>query len=732
MFNKEFWKWFIELWNGNFQDTFSLWGLKADQANALNWHHIELWIIFFIIFSILMVRLLGKSKLIEKLSKHILPLSLFVWIGGVVVYIIGFYNSGVNGLSVVLRAILSSFKMFVVSHDLARIPGFLQNDASYMAAFAVLHFCAAFIMFLFVFKMIGYKLLSSIRVIFHRFCKSRDKVVHLFWGVNEASVLLAEDINREHPTETIIFVDIDIESDDCAQKKPTLSKITNSITIKNSEIDRLEEIDAFVDHCYNGPAAIKGDNAIDVFGKLNLRNSGAIVAKSNKSNFYFLSDDESQNIAGALNLQKDGRLKCLSDNGSTIYIHARRDANNEIFDHYSQYDEKSKRVKIKIIDSAYLSVLTLKQEDNALPVYCVKHDPSTGFVDSSFNALIIGFGETGQEAFKFLYEFSAFVGSDMRKSPFMCYAIDEQMNKFAGLIRENMPDIGEDELALIHASVNSKEFWCKIREIITDLNYVVIALDNDALGLSLAVNMFKYALRHRSTTQPMLKIMLRCYYNANEKRMSEVARNLNHSIEGSNIEIILFGQEEMIYSCRTILSDDILKEAMEFNRVYENSSLSAEEQWEKNFGDTEINRLMNDKKMSRYHAIYDINRCISQNVSNSLHSSTKMALMGFDTKESSERLRLYYGYVKSREPGSVKYVCNKDDEQLLINMAILEHERWVASHKLMGYTYDPVNDCVKKRHKCICGWDDLDEMTQSYDCNVVDTTIKMAYNKTKE
>ena len=103
--------------------------------------------------------------------------------------------------------------------------------------------------------------------------------------------------------------------------------------------------------------------------------------------------------------------------------------------------------------------------------------------------------------------------------------------------------------------------------------------------------------------------------------------------------------------------------------------------------------------------------------------------MGFDT---TEQLRLYYGYVKSRQFGSTEYICHTDDKELLINMAMVEHERWIASHKLMGYTYAPENDSVKKHHRCLCPWDDLDEMTQSWDCNVVDTTIKMAYYKTKE
>ena len=619
--------------------------------------------------------------------------------------------------------------MFVVTNELARVPTNLQEDAIYMSVFSLVHFAAAFIAFLFIFKMVGYKIKSSLRLILHKWFHSKGKVVHLFWGVNEASVLLAEDIRRLHTTETIVFVDIDEECEDNTQKKATLSHITNTITIKNSEIARLDAIDAFVDHCYNGSAAFKGDNETDIFGNLHLKTIGSIVQKCSKAYFYFLSDNESQNIAGALNLQKDHRLRSMNENKPVIYIHARRDANNEVFDHYSQYDGESQRMKIKIVDSAYLSVATLKQDERTLPVSCVKIDQSTGLVDSPFTALIVGFGGTGQEAFKFLYEYSAFIGSDMKKSPFKCYVVDGEMNMIAGLVREEMPAIGEDELSLIQATVDSEEFWDKVRTIIKELNYVVIALNNDAIGLSLAVNLFKYALRNRPVSQPMLKILVRCYDNGNEKRMTEVANNLNKSIEGNNIEIQLFGLEKKLYCCNTILSDDTLREAMEFNKVYEKSELLAEEQWEMNFGEAEILRLMTQKKMSRYHAIYDINRRIAQNISNSLHARTKMILMGFGENEQSERLRLYYGYANSRKDDTTKYKCDKEDEQILLNIAMVEHERWIASHKLMGYMYNSENDCIQKHHKYICPWDELYEMTQSYDCNVVDTTIKMAYKK---
>ena len=712
----------------SFHESLDVW----NNSMLIDLSVIGYWILLLGLLLVLSICFLSNkktSRLLESISNNLLVVSSVIWLLGVVVYIVGFYRDELNWLSVIPRAIISSFKMFVVTNELARVPKELQENAIYMSAFSIVHFIAAFITFLFIFKMVGYKIKSSLKMLIHKWFYAKSKVVHLFWGVNEASCLLAEDIRKNHATETIIFVDIDEECDDNTQKKATLSHITNTITINNSEIARLDAIDALVDHCYNGPATLKCDNETDIFGSLHLKNIGTIVQKSNRSYFYFLSNDEAQNMAGALNLQKDKRLRSMVDNTPIIYVHARRDANNEVFDHYSQYDEDSQRMEIKIVDSAYLSIVTLKQDEAALPVNCVKIDKATGLVNSPFKSLIVGFGSTGQEAFKFLYEYSAFVGPDLKKSPFKCYAIDEKMNKIAGLIRKKMPAIGEDELTLVQATVDSEEFWENIETLIRGLNYVVIALNNDSMGLSLAVNLFKYALKYRPSSSPMLKIMVRCYDNGNEKRMTEVVNNLNKSIEGNNIEIRLYGREKDLYCCNTILSDATLTEAKEFNKVYENSELSAEEQWEKNFGEDEIIRLINKKKMSRYHAIYDINRRIAQNISNSLHCRTKMILMSFAKDEASERLRLYYGYVISREEDTTKYKCSKEDAQLLQNIAMVEHERWIASHKLMGYTYNPVNDCVQKHHKCICHWDDLDEVTQSYDCNVVDTTIKMAYKK---
>lgn len=672
------------------------------------------------------------SQIYESVSNNLLLVSLVIWFSGAVLYLIGFYDVKMDfhlATTVVPRAIIASFKMFVAINELARVTKELQMNAIYMSAFSLVHFAAAFVTFMFVFKMVGYKIKSALNIMIHKRRYAKEKNVHLFWGVNEASCLLAEDIKLNFADDTIIFVDVDKENVDNTQKKANLSYITNTITITNSEIARLDAINALVDHCYNGPAEISGNGEVDVFGILHLKNIRAIVEQSNKVCFYFLSDDETQNIAGALNLQQDKTLSLKGKDDVTIYVHARRDANNEVFDHYSQYDD-TQRIKIKLVDSAYLSITRLKEKDKTLPVNCVDFDKATGLVKSPFTALVIGFGGTGQEAFKFLYEYAAFVGENKKKSPFKCYAIDEKMGKIAGVIKEKMPAIGEEELEMIQTSVDSDLFWGKIKSIICDLNYVVIALNNDALGLSLAVNLFKYALKYRLEGPSKLKIMVRCYDSSNEKRMTEVVDNLNNSIDGDNLEMVLYGQEKELYRCSTILSDDTLTEAKEFNRIYENSQSSADNQWKKNFGNDEIANIMDNKKISRYHAIYDINRRVAQNISNSLHNKTKLILMGLNDSDCVERLKHYYDIVTSREQKTINYTrATEAEAELLWNIANVEHERWIASHKLMGYTYDAKNDVVRKFHKNICPLEELDEMTQSYDCNVVDTTIKMEYEK---
>ena len=207
---KKFYEYFQSFLNDIFGSYFCVWGIAGDdKVTSLNWFSIYSGVVFFVILLVFFIILLCKTKILEKISNHIFLLSFIVWIFGTVIYIIGFSNPSTNGFSIVLRAVVSSFKMFVVSNDLARVPQFLQNDASYMLCFALLHFFAAFITFVFIFKTIGYKIKSAFNLYKHAYSySSKGNIVHLFWGVNDASLRMAKSIRSTYSNETIIFIDI--------------------------------------------------------------------------------------------------------------------------------------------------------------------------------------------------------------------------------------------------------------------------------------------------------------------------------------------------------------------------------------------------------------------------------------------------------------------------------------------------------------------------------------------
>lgn len=552
---------------------------------------------------------------------------------------------------------------------------------------------------------------------------------------------MAKDIKKNKSEETIIFVDIDNEQENTEREQTTLVRLANTITITNSEIERLEELDALVDHCYNGPGAYSNTNVkIDVFEELGLNSIKNIVAKSVSTNFYFLSEDEENNILGGLSLQKDKILTAGATDKYKIFIHASKSVGHELLDSYSEYDQRTHNIKMKLIDSSYLSVAMLKIDGNedCLPVKNIGIDTSTGLVNSKeFTSIIVGFGTTGREALKFLYEFSAFIGKNEDNTsydgriPFKCYAFDKNMDQMEGYFRNSIY-LDDDELCLINASSDSKIFWDKYHELICKLNHVVITIKDDNKALALAVNLLKYAIKYRKGENE-LKILVRCYENHNEGLMKTVVDNLNNSVEGCGVKIYLFGQESALYTCEMILSDKILNDAMLFHYVYAKSSPDSnkkientpKDQWEKDFGKEAINKLQNNKGISLHHAIMEINRQKEQNISNSLHKRTKMILMGLNCSN----LEYYIGLVNSRDSRSTNYKqCNNTEKYLLHNLAKVEKERWNASHKLMGYKYAENKNFVLQHHTGILHWDAFkDEYTKSYDCNVVDTTIKLAY-----
>ena len=297
-------------------------------------------------------------------------------------------------------------------------------------------------------------------------------------------------------------------------------------------------------------------------------------------------------------------------------------------------------------------------DERTYPVNYLEFDRKRGFALTPFTSLIIGFENIGQEIFKFLYEYSSFITPDGKRTGFKCYAVDENIEANAGsFVGVKMPAIGEDELSLIQSSVNSQAFWNLVKNIIEDLNYIVIVMDNDKDACSLASQLFDMCAR--SLKKSKVGIFVKC-------NNSRAGKNLLSLNEHSN--------RICVYSFVTDQNDEDEARVMTHAKVFNwllyggGQGFSVEECWMRNFGDQLIDRLVKHQNMSHYHAVGEQKRRVNQAISTSLHCYTIANLLEL-LDMNPERLRLFYGYATSRNENTIKYKCDAADEKLLLNLA---------------------------------------------------------------
>ena len=193
------------------------------------------------------------SGIIDKMPQLLTVVAAIILMVGIALYCVGYYDVTVGAtwisrmLVIVPRSIISSFKMFVVSNELARVAQELRHDALYMMAFSLTHFAAALVSFYFVFRMIGYKIKANIRLFFLRV---RGRQLHIFWGVNEASLTLAESIQKgdDKGQYAIIFIDINRHNEE-SQKAMSLSRMANTFSLSHTHTKRIDNIGGYIASC---------------------------------------------------------------------------------------------------------------------------------------------------------------------------------------------------------------------------------------------------------------------------------------------------------------------------------------------------------------------------------------------------------------------------------------------------------------------------------------------------
>ena len=670
-------------------------------------------------------------------------MSIVVFFAGVVVYAIGIsLNPNVfsNWVYVIPTSILSSLGMFLYQDDISELTECMKQDTVYMAWYSSVHFLAALITSAVIIKLIGRRIIYLCRMYYISHWVGHIEELYVLWGINERSVALASSSyeyfkrNGKQDSLRIVFVHTDTYND-MSDMEFNINRFFDIIHLTEENHACLKKTNALITH-YHG---LLGE-------QLHLTMLGKLIRKSSIARFFFFSDNEDDNIAATEELikQYDDTTKPLH-----IYCHAHSSAKTHWMENY-EFIHQNSNFHFHVIDSSRLSIYELKRNPLYHPIVVVDKDEQTATVKGEFRSMVIGFGETGNEAFRYLYEFGAFVGIDGKRIPFNCTVIDQGASEKCGLLEAYAPLL---KMEYKDCVIDSSAYWDTVKRALKQgLRYVVIATGNDDTALDAAVNLCTIATRLCDEDTPILKVYVRSYLQANFVRMKTVADDFNKRLR--NKEIIIFGSSKQIFSYDIIINEIYTELAINYHIAYEgkldeiNKKGITDEKykermkwWKKGIGLISIKdgkeyiKIQDDSTLSE---IEEVIRKRDQNISNSLHAATKIQMLE-STGIKLEKWKTYnftrkqVGESWEKSPEYI-YITDQRIRTILHNVARLEHERWVAASVLQGEQLPPDpsfgKDKVRKYHTDLVSWDNVrlwDEkdhlVTQGYDCCVVETSI---------
>lgn len=666
----------------------------------------------------------NSSRRISRENKAFTAFAVGVFMCGVVIYFIGYdyAGTGENMVTLLLRSVLSSFEMFLSKSNLIGIADNCKKSEVYMLCFAIIHTLALTISTLFAVLCFGKRIQYWCRGKKWRLIGSRA-VTNVFWGFNERSFVLAHDIaNNSTTKERFIFVDFPLH-EESPSKGQSFSGILGLFSYKIHALRQMSGLrNSIMMRSSLRPSSIQNINT-DFFDAMNIYRLKQILDKSKEIRFFILTDDEDANLKAALNMLNHN---VCGNKEFKIYCSARKTKLNRLI-------EETKDERLKFIDDSRTSITQLKMDHDKgrHPIDYVDIDKERGVVTSEFKALIVGFGTTGQDALRFLYEFSAFTGIDQKKSPVQLYVVDCNMDKLKGGFYQEVPGMSMlegKEIFLHNLNFNSMEFNQFLDANINELNYVIIATGNDDQNIEFASAIMERVFSQRKEKAHHLKVFVRMYSEANRIKFNSAINVYAQFCKEENyLPLEFFGDTKTLYTRDVIIDNRYEQQAKEFYKAYCKAT-SESKSWEKRAADSVEKKSGNE----RIYGMRSLRRKEGQDKANCQHCYTKQRLLNLENRNEPLELPEWTDKesILDHEGATENHwlVC-------LYNVAICEHLRWNASHLMMGYVpmtpdvkkhIDSTCDERTKQHTCIVDWNQLPCGTQGYDYSVVKTTVQIA------
>lgn len=511
---------------------------------------------------------------------------------------------------------------------------------------------------------------------------------HIFIGDNPASRILARNIHTSSPEERIIFIDLPDSHD-------TPHGLTIFDIIARFFQDSIETEDL------NQYIVLKASRGLE--GLVHW-----LDVETN--NIYILSDHQDSNLAILETYWKCRKLRKARNESEfkcRIYCHAKKEG---LISRYAKLADIQD--KIHFVDSSFLAVEYLKKQDSMtmmLPVnyadVAEEDGVRLGYVKSGFNCAVIGFGETGKEAMKFLYEFGAFPDREFGKAQFKCHIFDNQLEMLTGDLDYDLdtlkaPSAKEKEFELHKSKIGTYAFQSEMMHLIHDMNYIVICLGDDNLNMETAIQIAEWAEIKGRKPESRLCIAVK-QSNISTLNMDTLI-NANRSFRN---RIHPFGMMEDIWKMEVITNEYMDSAARNFFESYRNMSGGGGDTWEERDAKS---------RSDSYEERCSARRKIAQDYSNCMHVNTKRFLC--------EGAGLKANMILDTNDGEIHW--NGPYNPTLIYMAVGEHLRWEASHLMLGHKpSDSIKSDVMKFHDCLKPYISLRTDIQHYDWLVVKNSL---------
>lgn len=741
----------------------------------------------------------------EHRRKTLLWAAVVGWALAYSIFFVGMYASGTqkSALTAIIRPAFSASKMFFMADSPSDFAAGLRQNGAFMGFYSLVKIYVLAITTIMLLSLVFNRWKTYFET---KMANAKNKQLFVFFGINRASVVMAKNIKKEvsEDKRVLLFVENRKENADLF-KSLSFSSVLGLFRHRPEAYETIDDLGARLiisnvmmssPECSDLLTSNKEEKVKVMMKSLGLMQFYRLAKEAQQVHCFFMYDDQNININGSYNLRKLlNKSFYKSDTTFKIHCWARQGAKTQMLeipdedksvwqvnknimqkslqcykslcDHIhigyeklrsehekEKLEQKQKRqwlyeTEVDILDSSQLSVQLLMQNPECHPIRFVDVDTNTATVKDRFEALIIGFGETGQETFKFLYEFGAFMHFDCSnnyseetartaitvRSPFHCDVIDSNMSVLKAEFLHNAPAVAnaynmqkkrgrwkpnfDDPLVSFHqAKYNNQEFIDLIEERITKVNYIVLALGSDELNLAVLNDLMEVAVRKRENgCLGELTIFVRSYLYSNNEAMKQMASYYNNLGYGDDIvkrakreHVIIFGEEHQLFSYKNIIRDEIVSHAKEYYRRYEelreNKKIN-EDIWEE--------RHNKSKKLS-WGIRKKVKRQEQQDINNSLHAKTKSCLVSNDnhpvlSKEIADAI------IFEEDGKPIQFNTSKIAiKRLCTNLARTEHLRWNASHEMLGYIMNEDTGCneMNKTHNCLVPWEMLPKVTERY------------------